>query len=278
CLIFGVGGLPALGIAGSAIATVIANIVVCAVLLARFLSRPYAAAYQTRAAWRPDRTVLAKLLRYGLPAGLQNLLDLSSFTAFIFIIGRNGTIEQMTGNILLSINSILFLPMLGLGTATATLVGQSLGAERKAAAMRYAYRALHLGWLFQTAGALFLLGFPRLMLGLFRGDTMPDAVFAQVLAFGTAIIPVIVLYNLFDAASVVITGALRGSGDTIFPAVTAIITAWFFFVPLTWLVVGVLRHTIVWAFACLAVYVVILMLVLWLRFRAGTWRHRRLLT
>ncbi len=274
CLIFGKFGLPELGIAGAGLGTVIANAVITLVYAWRFLLPHYAAQFGTRAQWRFDRVLAAKLFRYGFPAGLQHVLDLSSFTVFVFLLGMNGTTEQMAGNILLTVNSLLFLPMLGLGTATATLVGQNLGARRRAAAARYTYRALHLGWLYQACGALVLLAFPDAILGLFRGPETDPAQFAAVLDFGRQVIIIIVLYNVFDAASVVITGALRGAGDTLFPMACGAIIAWGCFVPLTYTVIAVLGHSIVWAFACLGVYVVILMLVLWLRFRSGAWRHR----
>ena len=126
-LIFGHWGFPELGISGAAIATIISSIVQIIVFLA-LLSRPeYNLHYHSLAGWRFDPALFARLVRFGLPSGLQFFIDMIGFSIFILFMGRLGTVPLAAINIAMNVSILAFLPMIGVGIAISVLVGQSLG-------------------------------------------------------------------------------------------------------------------------------------------------------
>ncbi|MCF7826976.1 MAG: MATE family efflux transporter, partial [Candidatus Marinimicrobia bacterium] len=127
-LIFGVGIFPEMGIAGAAIATVIAGF--ASIILYLFLIfRPHnEVRFRIWSASKWDVAFIKRFLKYGLPSGGHFFLEIMGFTAFILILGRIGQMELAATNIAININSLAFMPMLGLGIAISMIVGQNIGA------------------------------------------------------------------------------------------------------------------------------------------------------
>ena len=120
-LIFGNWGAPQLGIAGAAWATNIANAAGCLVYSAMVFSGSNAARFNTRRDRRLDRDLFGRMMRFGVPNGVQFMLDMLAVTGLIFIVGRIGTVELAATNVAFQINTLAFMPMIGFGIATSTL-------------------------------------------------------------------------------------------------------------------------------------------------------------
>lgn len=73
---------------------------------------------------------MRRMLRYGLPGGVQFFLDILVFTFFVFMVGRLGRAELAATNIVMAINTLSFMPMIGMSVAVSTLVGQAIGAGK----------------------------------------------------------------------------------------------------------------------------------------------------
>src|SRR5262249_28696853 len=115
-LIPGHWGLPELGIAGAGWATVAGTSTSALLGLTLFLRRQHRARFRTLAGWRFDRELFRRLMRYGLPSGLQFALDGLAFTAFISLVGNldhTAPGSLAATNIAFSINLVAILPMLG---------------------------------------------------------------------------------------------------------------------------------------------------------------------
>ena len=87
------------------------------------------------------------VLKFGVPGSLQFTLDILSFTLFILLVGRIGTLELAATNIVISINSLAFMPSSGVSQGMSILVGQALGKAKPSLAVNYVY-----------SGAILLLG------------------------------------------------------------------------------------------------------------------------
>ena len=85
---------------------------------------------------RFDRELFVRFLRFGFPQGLHFFLDVASFAVFMLLIGRLGRNELAATNLAFNLNTLAFVPMLGLGTAVSTLVGQRIGEGRPEIAVR----------------------------------------------------------------------------------------------------------------------------------------------
>ncbi|MCP4509483.1 MAG: MATE family efflux transporter, partial [Fuerstiella sp.] len=121
--VFGSWGMPELGITGAAIATLLAR--ACDILmysaLIWWISR--SGRFPFRATWKPSRDLMIKYLRFGLPSGLHYFVDNSGFLVFLFIVGSLNRDAMAATNLAFSVNSMIFVPLLGFGTAVQTLVG-----------------------------------------------------------------------------------------------------------------------------------------------------------
>ncbi|MGC8659219.1 MAG: MATE family efflux transporter, partial [Desulfomonilaceae bacterium] len=167
-LIFGHMGFPELGIRGAGIATAVTNFIPGIYWAILFLSRRYDSRYGSRKEFRFNNKVFKALLKFGLPAGAQFVLDVASFTAFVLIIGKLGEIDLAATNIALSIETLSFLPMIGMSIATSALVGEYIGREQPQIAEKRVTCAVSLA-LFYTGimAALFWL-VPEFLMDLFR--------------------------------------------------------------------------------------------------------------
>lgn len=225
-LIFGHGPIPALGIRGAAIASLMAGFVAPAILMVLYFSRKNSAVYFTRSTLRPDRRLFLRMLRFGFPSGVHMVLDVGSFSVFVLLLGRLGETAFLASNIVLSINMVAFMPSIGIGQAATVVVGQCMGRRDAAAAENAAWKAWRVG----AAYALLAVGsfvlFPGFYIQLFaRGGDVPAEVFstARILLFLAA------AWGLLESASAVLSGALRGAGDTHFVMWFHTGVAWGFF-------------------------------------------------
>jgi MATE family multidrug resistance protein len=162
--IFGHFGFPRWGVSGAAWSSVLAQGFGAALYLAIVLRREHRERFATLAAWRFEAPLFRRLLRYGLPAGLQYSMEVAAFAVFMIVVGRIGTAELAASGIAFNLNMIVFMPMLGLGLAVSSLVGRHLGADHPQAAERVVWSAFALSLAFMTACGLLYVLAPRLLL------------------------------------------------------------------------------------------------------------------
>ena len=165
-LIFGLGPFPRLGIVGAALSTDIAYTVAVGAYLVLSLRSADCIAYGFWKHVRIDKELVGRLLRYGLPTGLQMAVELSAFSVFLFLVGRLGTAELAATNLAFNINMLSFIPMMGVGMAVMTLVGKRIGEGRPALAVRTT-------WLAARSVATYMLVFCILFVVFPRDDLAP---------------------------------------------------------------------------------------------------------
>ena len=266
-LIFGNWGLPELGIRGAAIATVAGGYIQAGILLAVFTSWRYHRKYRTRR-WLPfEWSMMAQLLRVGVGSGITMLLDIGSFAVFInFVVGRLGGAILAGNNAAMQLLHLAFVPAMGLNVGVTALVGRHIGAGNIPRAKRSAYVGMGLAG---GSAVLFGLGFVlfrRQLIGIFSDDP------ATVRAGGT-ILCYMALFLISNALAMVSHGALKGAGDTKWPAIMWALVAWLFFVPLG-LILGnraVLGLHGAWLAATLYIWLLDAFLIS--RFVSERWRH-----
>ena len=122
-LINGVGFFPELGIVGAALATVASQVLVMILFALAVFTRRNDRRFAVLRSWAWDGDLMRRMLRYGLPGGVQFFLDILVFTFFVFMIGRLGRTELAATNIVMAINTLSFMPMIGMSVAVSTLLG-----------------------------------------------------------------------------------------------------------------------------------------------------------
>ncbi|MBT6146985.1 MAG: MATE family efflux transporter [Gemmatimonadetes bacterium] len=275
-LIFGHWGAPEMGMRGAAWATNGAA-VFSSLLFALLLLRPsFRHKYATLSGWRFDRPLFTRLLRFGGPSGINFMLDMLSFTFFILIVGRIGSLELTASNLAFNINSLAFMPLIGAGIALSTMVGQRLGADDPDAAEYCTWTGLHLSLCYMGFMALAYLVLPDLFLMPYgAGSQGPEFAAARDLA--RQLLRFVAFYCVFDAMYMMVTATLKGAGDTRFVMIASILLGISIMVvpPLVAVEVFDAGVFIVWIFIC--AYLAIAAGVFYRRFRGGKWRSMRVI-
>jgi multidrug resistance protein, MATE family len=265
-LIDGNWGFPALGLIGAAWASVAATSLAFAGFLAAFLwhGRPFP---RPRLNWHE----FGRLLRFGLPSGLNWSFEFFAFIAFInIVVAGLGTSSLAAFMAVIQLNSAGFMPVFGLSAAGAILVGQCIGSghrDRVPGVLKLTFLTASV-WMLLLAGAY--VSVPGLLLQPFVPGQGADSAFMQA---GVTMLMFSALWQLFDAAGISVSEALRAAGDTSYTMWARGGLAWGVFLPGSYISVRVLGYSELAAVAWLLAYLGLLSLVLYLRFRSGAWRR-----
>ena len=269
-LIFGKLGLPALGITGAALATIIGSGFITAVFCALIF------ASKTRRAFKISRLagfykpVFARIVRFGLPNGLGFLMDILSFTLFTFMVGNIDVISLQACNIVMAMQPVVFMVVLGLGMGIQILVSKYQGLRRPDLSVQVVKNACKLGYSYAgVVAAVVFFGAP-FWIGLFIPAHTPQA---QAIALKTyPLMKLMSLFMLFDATYLIFGEALRGAGDTKFYMYVMMFCAWGLLIPGTWGLVYRWHASVLAVCAWLAFYGgLTAVLMLW-RFWRGKWK------
>ncbi len=268
-LVDGNWGLPALGVRGAAWANVLATGFAFLGMFGYFVWQGRAVA-KTQLLWSEFKRVI----RFGLPSGLNWSFEFFAFIAFVnIVVGSLGTTTLAAWMAVMQINSVSFMPAFGLATAGAILVGQSIGAGRKdevPALVRLTFLTMA-AWM-GFVGLAYLL-IPSTLLSPFV-SAGSDGSFLRL---GVQMLMLSAAWQLFDAAGITLTESLRAAGDTSFPMWTRGFLAWGVFLPGSWVTVRVFGGGELAALAWLLAYLGLLSLALYWRFRSGAWRNVKLI-
>jgi multidrug resistance protein, MATE family len=223
-LITGRFGFPALGVDGSAIASVIGRITMPLLLLwsARDALWPL---LRTRDARLFELAPLWRMLRIGAPVGVQYLLEVGVFNAVALLMGAQATATLAAHQVAINLASFTFMMPLGIGAAAAVLVGQAIGRGDADGARRAAVAALSVGLVVSSITSLIFLTMPRLLAAAYVRE-------ASVIALAATLIPLAGVFQLVDGLQAVAGGALRGAADTKAAMIANILGFWAVGLPL----------------------------------------------
>jgi multidrug resistance protein, MATE family len=225
-LIFGNLGAPALGVRGAAYATVAARVFMASFLLVVILRHEAHVTPRLRETpMRLDFGRLRRLVRLGLPAAGQTVLEVGVFAAATALAGRVSATALAAHQVALNMAALTFMVPFGIASAAAVRVGQAVGRGDPHGASRSGWTAIAIGVAFMATAAAVFLSVPRLLVRGFTTD-------AAVIETGVTLLFVAAIFQLFDGLQGVTTGALRGLGDTHTAMWWNLGGHWFFGLPL----------------------------------------------
>jgi len=262
-------GLPGYGVAGAAWASTAGSMIGFLVILVAFL-RGYG--YDKAAVKLVLRArEFARVLRFGLPNGVNWFLEFAAFVLFINVpVAKLGTTVLAAFNVVMQINSIAFMPAFGLSSAGAILVGEAIGRRAHVEVWPIVRRTASVaaGWM-ASVGLLYLVN-PGWLMSLFA----PRGVSAEsMVAAGVTMLGISVIWQVFDAIAMALSEALRAAGDTTWCMFARIVLAWFVFTPAAWSAVLLFQGGVVTIMLALSLYIAALALVFSLRFASGRWKR-----
>lgn len=216
--IFGLGPIPALGVQGAAIATIIAcasGMVLALVLFIR--AKGFNPRFEPRVAKR--------VLALGLPIGVRFFLEIGGWTVFTALLARMGENELAANQIAINIIKISFMPGYAISDAACILAGNYFGAGDFKNVRRSFHNSLKVAVTFMAFFGLLFWIVPDLLIRCFQDDP-------AVLEIGRELLWVAAFFQIFDAVAMVAVGALNGVGDTRYTMYVSILASWFVLVPM----------------------------------------------
>lgn len=272
-LIFGFGPIPAMGIAGAAIASVTSfwfKVVSYGVLLLR---PKLAQAYRIWDGFSFDAPLLGTLLFYGFPTGLMYVTESSGFTMIVLRIGTIGDLPLRATTMAINFNMIAFIPLVGVSIAASVLVGRHLLQSGPARAAKSAYAAVALGVVYSGCWLIGYLVFPDTMMSLYRLQNQGSESL-EAISIARGLLKFVAVYVVLDAVQLILAGALRGAGDTWYVLGAGVMASGFA------LALGFLgepaEHPLYWWWRIVAIWIWLLASLMALRFLQGKWKQMRM--
>ena len=223
--VFGNLGAPALGLEGSALASVLTACFMLAAYVLAIRGDRRLRRYRVFGNWwRPEWQRLWELVRTGIPVALTILAEAGLFSGAAFLMGRIGASQLAGHTIALQVAALAFQIPFGIGQAATIRVGYHYGARDRGAVGRAGWVAIALGAGFMVLTASVMLFAPRLVLGIYV-DT-EAARNAALMGFAIQFMFVAAGFQLFDGIQAVAAGALRGLQDTRVPMLFALFGYW----------------------------------------------------
>ena len=269
--IFGKAGLPVMGIRGAAYATVVAPVASCLLYVSLAFRKEYNRKFKSLSGFRFDKKLISRMIRFGLPTGIQFLIDMSGFSIFIILIGQIGADELAATSIAFNISTLAFMPMIGFGIAISVTVGQFQGEGKPDSAERSVYSGAHLCFLYMILIATTFVALPQVYIAAFAAKADPGT-FEEIGRFITILLRFVAVFTLFDTMNIVFASALKGAGDTKFVMILIVVLSIGALTIPSIIVISVLDAGIFAAWYIVSAYIILLAICFVLRFLSGKWK------
>jgi MATE family multidrug resistance protein len=265
--VYGLGPLPALGMAGAGIGSA-AGVGIGGFLVALALLRGRSTArLRVKWAWlRPHPQRAWRLLRIGVPSGAEQTAMRLAQMVMTTVVTHLGTTAYAGHQLGIQLLSVAFMPGFAFSVAATTLVGQELGrgAPRRAEACVYVACWISLALMCGVGAVTFVTAEP--LLCVFTSDP-------QVVAQGLHAVRACAFMQFPLAWYFVLTGALRGAGDTRFVLLVQAVCIWLVRLPLAYRLGLALGLALPGVWAAMVVDMTGRAAFLALRFRSGAWKR-----
>jgi putative MATE family efflux protein len=264
-LIYGFGPIPALGLKGAAIATVIGRtsgvIYQCYYLFKKGRTIELLRSYFTL-----DWSIIKNLLSVATPATLQFFIQSGSWIVLAYLVSTTGSTNASAGYQIAIRNVVFFiLPAWGLSNAAATLVGQNLGAKQPERAQQSVLLTTKYNAFFMGCVTVLFVFFSKPIIGIFTSEE-------EILNYGSHALQIIGLGYIFYGIGMVMIQALNGAGDTKTPTWINVVCFWMIQIPLAWVLSIYFKMGPTGAFIAIPTAETVLALAAWYFFKKGKWK------
>ncbi len=265
-LIFGKFGFPALGVNGAAISTTISRIIGAIMLFFSLYREKSKISISLQDLFPFDISLVSRIMNIGIPASMEHLTMRIAIIFYVKIVSSLGTTAYAAHQIAINAESISYMPGFGLAIAATTLVGQNLGANKPKRAEVSVYESLKIGAIIMGVMGLVLFIFPKFLMTIYTDDP-------EIIQLGATCLRITAFEQIPMAVSMIITGGLRGAGDTKFIFYVTLFSTWLIRVVLSY--ITVVRYNLglsaAWIITILDWFVRAILLLR--RFKQGDWKN-----
>jgi putative MATE family efflux protein len=269
-LIYGLWWFPRLEVFGAGLGSTIGTFTGCLVMAAWSLKAKYRYRFHYYRLSNLDPKIMWAIGRLSLPAGVANMVVMSGFLIFWYIAAGLDSAESAananaTQVIIAIIEGFIFIPCLAFGTATATLISQSMGAKDFHTAKRFGYESVKIGTCIFGFLGMLIFAVPGAVMRIFT----PNPVTIET---GISALRIMGAFVLTIPAALIFPQALLGAGNTKFVMGVELVLHFGFMVPLAYLFGRVLDWGLIGVWLAAGVYVTLLGAVTGWKFREGKWQ------
>lgn len=216
-LIHGIWFFPKWGVKGAAAATALGAVSACSISFATLLKRNGYLSLLRPGSWKISRSVLAPVFKVSSSAFVEQVFMRIGFFAYAKIVANLGPTPYATHLICMNILNLSFCFGDGFGIAASALVGQNLGSKRPDLSTIYGKVGQRIAFLASTALFILFIAGRYFLVGLFSDE-------AEIINLGAQIMIIMALSTHCQTSQVVLSGCLRGAGDSAFVAVSSMIS------------------------------------------------------
>lgn len=265
-LIFGLLGFPALGITGAGISTSLSQVTASVILVFYLLKTKGVIKLNFKNKFQFDKDIIYNLVKIGIPASLEQIAFRVGILIFAKLIASLGTVAYATHQISINILNLSFTPGQSFGIAGSTLTGRSLGAQNPDLAENYINESKNIGALIAAIMGVMFFFFGEYVIRLYT-----DA--PEVISEGTKILKLMAFIMPFQTSQLIISGGLRGAGDTVWTLVSTLIGVVFIRLILSYYFVLVLDIGLFGAWLAVLVDQFIRWILIVIRFKTNKWKY-----
>lgn len=266
-LIYGLFGFPALGLVGAGISTALSQVMAFTLIFIHFVRGKSKVSIKEKFTF--EMKTVKNLIRIGLPASLEQLALRLGIFFFVRIVASLGTVVYAAHQIALSILSLSFNPGQAFGIAASTLVGRSLGEKKSEHAEMYSKSARQMGSIISTLVAVLFFFFGSQIVGLYTNDV-------EIIENASVALKIIALVQPFQSSQLILSGALRGAGDTVWPLIATIIGVLLIRTQVALFLVNQMELGLAGAWFAVLTDQLIRWALVFFRFRTGKWKKVRI--
>lgn len=265
-LVYGWLGFPALGVMGAGLATTIARVIGGFILFIPYFANRTTLPFRSFREFRWDSVMQSRLMRVAVGGVGERLIMSLAGVLYVRMVAVLGTTAYAAHSIGTNAEMISVMPGLAFGVAATTLVGQHLGAGRPDLAERDSWEALKVGCVVVGIIGLFYIFMPGPFLRLYSSDPV-------IIRYASLYLIMMGFCQVHQAFGYVLSGSLRGAGDTNFVMWLTLLGAWVMRVGLTYLLIMVFHTGLVGAWWAMTADTLTKAILAFWRFRKGAWKR-----
>ncbi len=217
-LIYGALGFPELGLIGAGYATLIARVVMAIVMHWAIRSKLYGFN------WEIALAVMKRMLRIGVPSGMQYVFEIGAFAMAAVMIGWISAEAQAAHQIAVSMAALTYMAASGLGTAGTIRVGNQMGLKNLHNLKMAGYSVMFSVILFMSCTGIIFVIFRHELVALYIKD-------AEVQAIAAALLIIAAAFQISDGMQAAGLGVLRGLTDVKVPTIVTFVSYWLVAIP-----------------------------------------------
>ncbi len=264
-LIFGKFGFPELGVEGAAIATGSAQILASLITFTFLIRGKSGIKLHVNKIFKLSKETIKNIINLSIPATFEMLMNEGSRLMSSFWIAQLGTVAFAAHSLANAAESLSFMPGFGFAIAATTMVGQSLGANNVEKAEMSVKQSVKYSVILMGTVSLAFLLVPYGIMRLFSTNVEAVSLASKCLRVGA-------IEQIPIAIAMVISGGLKGAGDTKGPFKIALVTNLVVRLPLIFIIVFILKWSVVYVWWATALQFIVEATLMAIRYKKGQWK------